>query len=240
MSRLASKLKQMTGEAAPAMGFRSASRQCEARKMLLIWNGASGSVPAGVDAVVAKVAGAEEVARLSGIAGKLPWGIVAVESKITPEQARSAGCDFVIVEPDAPVSWLAEKDIAKFVLVLGELEKLSAIRGLERLEIEGVAFGRSDGDYISLQNVMVCYTLTALRKPLLAFVSGTVNAFELKSLWDAGVDGIIVGGDGARIRAVKKLIDELPDRSKRKTDRVSALVPRVSVEPEVEGEEEDD
>jgi hypothetical protein len=87
-------------------------------------------------------------------------------------------------------------------------------------------------------------------KPLLVTAPLNLAPGELKALWEAGVDGLVVAaGDGelaARLKELRQSVSELPPRTSRKRGRAEALLPRVSgatgkvAEEEEEEEEEED
>ena len=84
-----------------------------------------------------------------------------------------------------------------------------------------------------------------LTKPLLVPVPLNVTAGELKTLWEAGVDGVMVevGTEAGRLRELRRSIGEIKFRPTRKRGKAEARLPRISVEtgtvtPDEEEEEE--
>jgi len=83
-----------------------------------------------------------------------------------------------------------------------------------------------------------------LTKPLLVSVPSNITANELKVLWEAGVDSVMIEvGDeqsAARLKELHQAIDKLVLPPRRR--KVEALLPHISGEtsPVTEEEEEED
>ena len=79
---------------------------------------------------------------------------------------------------------------------------------------------------------------TGLGQNLLAPASKTWGQDELEQLRDAGFAGIVISvGTAAEAEAlagVKKAIEQIPSRTRRKDDRPRARVPQLNVSPEVQ------
>ncbi len=86
-------------------------------------------------------------------------------------------------------------------------------------------------------------------KPLIIPAPADLTPGELKALWDAGVDGILVAVEAAKAGGFKELrqaIDALPPRAGRKGGALRVVLPRAAAEgqppapPDEEEEEEDE
>jgi len=82
-----------------------------------------------------------------------------------------------------------------------------------------------------------------ISKPLIVPVPAAITGVELKALWEAGVDGVIVEMDDAGAEELKNLrqaIDTLPPRSARKRGKADALLPHLPGEARAEPPDEDE
>jgi hypothetical protein len=78
-------------------------------------------------------------------------------------------------------------------------------------------------------------------KPLLVSVPAKVTAGELKLLWEAGVDGVVItvgAGQAGGLRGLREAVSKLSFPSPRRRGRVKARIPQINASVDVEGEEE--
>jgi hypothetical protein len=119
------------------------------------------------------------------------------------------------------------------------------LRTVDELPVDGVLISvkKEDGLPVTWQQLMLFQRASRLlAKPLLVPVPPEVTAAELRMLWQAGVDGVILelgdgrpsGGLGQLREAVNKLT--FPSRIRR--GKVGALLPKISGEAGLESEEE--
>lgn len=250
MSKLAQKLKGVAESASPAMGFRPAAMATKPRGPLLVAvlarpdvKSAKAALDAGADVLLAKTADPRLLAEIAGAAGGSPLGIEALAAdKVDMSALKEAGCDFVVFSTAAaPAGWLRLEDMARVPRVTPSVEA-TALRGLDRIAIDAVLLdNNADDEFVSVQFVMTAHFLTAaVGKPVMAMLPAAASAEDIAALWDAGVDAMVAEAAAARLRELRKSIASLPPRSRKKGGKETALLPRISVEPEPPPEEEED
>ncbi|MBI4338275.1 MAG: hypothetical protein HY683_10660 [Chloroflexi bacterium] len=256
MSKLLEQIER-AGKAPPApLGFGASQRQQKVPALVVV---AACEKP--TDAVVAAEAGANAVLFLPGKKGTValpaeagdklgttPWGVV--KSDLTSqeaEQLQSQGCDFIVVDADASLAALhdRERGPGRVLRIAADLdEKLT--RTLEDLPIDAVLVETPHQPPWTLHHLML---LSAIRllvgKPFLLGVSGTPSPWEVECLRDIGVDGLVLNADTAKregLLELRKAVNGLPQRKPR-GDRPSPLLPHVQgtmpAPPEEEEEEEE-
>jgi hypothetical protein len=260
MSRFADKLKSALQVAPPSMGFFSTARISSKPKMLLMaWANMEDfektqELREGADAVVvvsAKVPPARTLKATAKALGEIPFGIWFEGDAQNLKTLDGAGVDFVVFSPDKMP--LASIEIDKPGRVAGipfDLED-SLIRTLSELPVDAVIINSPGTAPLTLQDLMRFRRLGDwINKPLLAVVPAPITGDEIKALWDAGIDALVVSLSGENQAAFKELratLDGLTLKTKRKWMRASAIVPVVkqeeagqSEEPDEGGDEEDE
>ncbi|MEW6034097.1 MAG: hypothetical protein AB1603_04520 [Chloroflexota bacterium] len=250
MSRLVENLKRSAESAVPAMGFRAASAADKVPKLLLVVgltrpdvSTARELVESGADALLVHATDSKALAEVAQAAGKAPCGVVLKETSNAQLSAlKKSGCDFVVFSPgSSPVSWLQEEGMGKVLRVPSSAD-MASLRGLDRLPIDVVLVDQGDEqEFISVQFLMACYFLRdALRKPLLAAVPTRVSTGDVRALWEAGVDGLVVEALGDKVRELRQAADGLPVRAGRRGVKEVPVLPRLEVAALSEAEEEEE
>ncbi|MBI2854904.1 MAG: hypothetical protein HYX87_08315 [Chloroflexi bacterium] len=247
MSQLVDKLKRITEDAVPALGFRSATRQAKSQGMLLIAMlngqavaGASNIVQSGVDALLIKNASAASMSQVGKVADGRPWGIALGENRAFESSAlRKAGCDFVVFDPESPVHLLGDADLGKVLTVSSSPDRINALRGVDKVGVEIFLLDGGESEFISVRFLMACYFMAdAARKPVLASVPARIASDEVRALWEAGVDAVVVQGDAGALKQLRQIIDTLPARTRRRHGKEAALIPNMAT-PVASNEEEE-
>ena len=117
------------------------------------------------------------------------------------------------------------------------------LRTVNDLPVDAVlAGGEAPGDSLDWQSLMQLQRLSnLLSKPLLVAVPAKLTEVEIKALWEAGVDGVIAGVEGAGgLPELRRIIDGLPSRSARRRGKSEAILPRLSPQASAADEEEED
>ena len=262
MSRFIDELNRVAKATPQPMGFRAAQPASSEPRILLIASlaqiGDSDRLADGIDgadAVLLRLAKSDLAAKtLQKIAASLPdmpWGgwLEDIGAK-KMETLVEAGGDFVVFPAASRVLATPQDDkVGKILQVESSLGE-GLLRAVNDLTVDAVlttdAYGA--GDSIAWHHLMLFQRLANLLvKPLLASVPLNVTASELKTLWEAGVDGVVVGvGAGqpaGRLRELRRSIGELTFRPSRKRGKAEALLPRIGGEsspatPDEEEEEE--
>lgn len=248
------------------MGFRLAPAEVSKPKMLLVASVAADDLDgaadylAGVDAGLLAIpeldAGAEAFPKVSQAAADIPWGgwLGGMEgtSNEAVEQMVKAGCDFVVF-PAATTSLAILQDdrVGRILQVEPSLSE-GMLRTLNDLPLDAVLVaGEQQGDYpVTWHHLMLFRRFVSLvTKSVLVSVPSNMTARELQTLWDAGVDGVVVaaasGQPAAGWKELRQAIDGLVFPSSRKQGKMRALLPcpggkgtEVTTEEEEEEEEE--
>jgi len=249
MSKLIDFFNRVSGAGAPTMGFLSRKAAAPIKKLALI---AVTGVPAEpcpkADAVLVRPGEAKlTAAALKEIAAKLgdaPWGVTGGGDK------APKGSDFVVV----PVTGLTaavpqDEDTGKLIEVDSSMDD-GLLRAVNDLPVDAaiVADALEDSGPLTWHRLMIfAHVRHLITKPLVVPVAADISDADIKSLWNAGADGIMVAADAARLAALANSIAALPPRELPKKNTSDALLPRASsstgavteVEPE-EPDEDDD
>jgi hypothetical protein len=263
MSRFIDKLNRVGRVTAQSMGFRTAPSS-SAPKILLIaslaqWGDAeslAGSFE-GADAVLLRLAKSALAGKtLQKIARSLPdvpWG--GWGEDISAKEAGTmvgAGCDFVVFPASSRVAATPQDDKVGKVLQVELALDDGLLRAVNGLPVDAVlaAGGYEAGGSMAWHQLIQIQRLANLvDKPLLVLAPPDMAAGELKALWEAGADGVVVefdAGQPGRWQELRQSINELPPRTSRKRGKAEALLPRLVeektavIEEEEEEEEEED
>lgn len=262
MSRLIDAFHKASQATAPPLGFRAARPEAAAERILLIASlepGAGGS-PAdyleGASAVLLRRGKSRLTPRAVQTATAslpdIPWGIYLDDSGVKKGEVKvEAGCDFVVFPASGLITTTPPDEKVGRILQIESSMDDGLLRAVNDLPVDAVLIGDTfeGGGPLVWHQLMIFRHLTHLvSKPLIVPVPADVNGEELKALWEAGVDGVVVEVDAAKAGGLKNLrqaIDKLPPRSPHKRERLEALLPRTGEEsrpaaPPEEEEEEDE
>ena len=263
MSRLIEKFHKASQVTAPPMGFRTARTSTAAVKILLIASLDTDTIDTptdyldGADAVLMRfnkaALTAKTVQKIASSLPDIPWGLyLADDDNKKAATAAEAGGDFVVFPAASQVTTTPKDDkVGKILQVEASMDD-GLLRAINDLPVDAVLVAdtfEGNGSLVWHQLMIFQHLANLLTKPLIVGVPINVNEKELKVLWDAGVDGVIVEIDPAGAKGLKELrqaIDSLPPRSGRKRGKVNAVLPRTSSEspttppPDEEEEEEDE
>ena len=243
MSRLIDKLTKATQAALQPMGFRTAHADREETKMLVIagvkldTTGQIGDYVAGADVVWLRSGKARLSAKVIQPVIEsmpdIPCGVSLEDTGTGNAKALiKAGCDFLVFTDTSPIEAVPadDEDIGKILQVEPSLED-SMIRVINNLPVDAVLASVSYKantplawhDLMSLQRLGLLLT-----KPLLALVSPGISSSELKAIWEADVDGVVIEADPSQadlFKGIRRTISELPPRTAKKHGKSEALLP---------------
>ena len=252
MSKFAEKIQRIYRGIAPAMGFRRSAEE-ESAPLLMVASlskasagDAGGLAAAGIDAGILGIKGlsAKSFAQLAEAVGYIPLGI-SLESaeKDTVAKSIDIGCDFVVFGLKTPLEAVSKEGMGRVLKIESSLEPglVRAINGLP-LSIDAVLVA-GDEPAVTVERLLIYQRFAELLdKPLLVALSSMITADELKGLFQAGVNGLMLpeGISAEAVADLKKAAGGLSRIAKRKTG-AAALLPRLGGELEtgVEEEEED-
>jgi len=259
MSRLIEQFQKASRTAAAPMGFRTARPTELPPKIQLIATIEAGTAESPpdylrpVDAVLIRFTqtnySAKSLDKATSGLGDIPWGLYADDN----EKAAEAGGDFTVFSTASRIDRDTKDGKAGKLLEADPSMDDGLLRDINDLPVDAVIIpGEPDkkGPLIWHQMMIYQHLANMFTKPLIIYVPADINEKELKILWDAGVDGIIVEADAGKAETLKDLrqtINKLPARAGRKKGKVEARLPRIETEqarttapPDEEEEEEDE
>jgi hypothetical protein len=257
MSRLLDKIKKQTEAPAFQIGFRRTLQEAPKPTILLIARAVidkSGSPVKnieGADAVLLDASGfdltAKNLPKIVKPLGSVPWGIAIEESKDTGDTFENSGCDFVVLTPASPVNAAPKNEKTGKIMQVESSMDDGLLRALNDLPVDAVLSADSfeENGALSYHHLMILrYMAQIIKKPLLVPVPAGITKEELKALWDAGVEAVVVPVDCAKDETLKELREvaaTLPPRASHKLDIFlpSASGRRTEPEPDEEEEEEE-
>ena len=255
MSKLLDKIKKQSEAPSVQMGFRRTPAAASTPTILLIAgisaDGPTGNIKKidGADALLINIASPEQPAKnlqkITASLGDIPWGMNLEESDIVAEGLAEAGCDFVVFSPASPVSG-APKDekTGKIIQVESTLDD-GLITTLNDLPVDAVIATDIYGEAGALsyhQLMLIRYLAFLVRKPLIVPVPASVSGDELKALWDAGVEAVLVPVDVSKdenLKELKAIAVKLPPRKADKQKK-NILLPRMEEKAAPPPDEDDD
>lgn len=257
MSKLAERLRKALRVDAPAMGFGAASRAANPSLLLIaILPSASPetareAASRGADACLVTGSKPEDqqVKQVIEALGDVPCGLHV--GRVDAEMAAhlgELGVDYSVFDPDDGLATaLLESRLGHVLSLENDLSDIH-LRVLEALPLDAVLLRPRKGPLTVRQQMDLQRISSLSRKPLILPVPPQVTSAELQVLREAAVVGVAVEADSKgsldALAALRKLIDELPPRQRRREERGEAILPRVGEVPsasheEEEGEEED-
>jgi hypothetical protein len=262
MSQIIDKLNKV-GKAAPqAMGFRAGGSKSPETKILLFagleYSGDPDLIAkytSGADAVIIRMNKAEltskSLKRISDSLPEIPWGIW-LESAGTKkaDSLAGCGCDFVVFPAETRVTAVPQGETLGKILQIETALGDFLLRSINDLPADAVYAPASyEGGAIEWRHLMLFQRVSnLLNKPLLVPVPAAITADELKTVWDTGVEGVVLeaGPEQAdKLKELRKAIDEPTFKVSKKKSKADAVLPRMGSgesarAPEPDEEEEDD
>lgn len=261
MSQLIDKLNRVGKAASQPMGFRSARTVKSESRIILIASLVPGDtsrladVAASADAVLLRLVKsrltANVIQKIAGALPDIPWGGYLEDTGMKRVAALvEAGCDFLVFPAASPVAATPQEEKVGKVLQVESTLDNGSLRAINDLAVDAVliidAF-QADGSIAWHHLIKIQRLANLLTKPLIVPVPLNVADSELKAIWEAGAEGVVVEADTGKpevLEELRRAISKLPPRSARKRGKAEALLPQVSGDeakaiPD-EGEEEEE
>lgn len=258
MSRFIDKLNQVSQAVPQSMGFGTVQKVSSKSRMLIIADLAQANVSGLADYVDGADAGLLRISNLSEGAIKLreicevvsgiPWGSWLKDvGQGGIEQLVEAGCDFVVFPPaNTPLAINQDTKLGKILQVEASLSE-GLLRTVNELPVDAVlsACEQEEEHFLTWHHLMLFqHFADLLTKPLLVSVPSNVTANELQTLWEIGVEGVVVkvgvGQAGGRLEELRQIIDKLDFTSQRKGGKAEALLPYIGEKRGIVAEEEEE
>ena len=153
---------------------------------------------------------------------------------------REAGYDFLCIDPNSVQADVLLEEQLGFMFPADPAAEDSELRLLETLNLDAVLLPAVNGPLTVRQQLSLRRVALLTRKPMLVAVSDVLEGNQLRGLRDSGTVGLVVDGKADKtVAAMRKAIDELPARRRRREDRQSALVPAMGLRQSTEPEEDE-
>lgn len=241
MSRLTDLLRQVLHATPPAMGFRPTTPTKPHMVLIAALDGSpSTGTWQGAEAVILsatpKPRGFKSLAKTI----KVPWGIWL--SDVSSLQTETAQADFVVFEPDkAGLSLMLNNDLGKIMAIEPSCES-ALLHGISELPVDAIYLKRAPQEAITWLDLMQCRRLSDLiAKPLLVPIAPDTPPAQLTTLWETGVDGIVVTStEENTLNNLRLEMDKLNLPARRKWLRAHPLVPLVSPTSSITHHEEEE
>jgi hypothetical protein len=254
MSKFAEKLQRVYRGTVTSIGFRK-STEVELLPLLVVANLTKASAAeakaiagAGIDAAIVSGAGlgSKSFGQLSKAMDDVPLGLFLADAeKEDISQSVDLGGDFLVFGLKTPLEVVSREDVGKLLKIEPSLEP-SLVRAINELPltVDGVLVAGEESS-VTVERLLICQRFSELlAKPLLVTVDLSVTGAEISSLFQAGVNGLVLPEKVPveTFAELKKTIGSLPKAVKRKS-KGTALLPQLGGElrakvEEGEGEEE--
>ena len=243
MSKLADKIRNASRSEPQPLGFGSAKAAAAATMVL------AGVAPDAQAAAELAHRGADVViigspsSPAAAASGKDVTGTVAgarIAGKAANEATayREDGFDFVVFDPNNASATALLDDKIGYVLALPDDLTDNEVRTLESFRLDAIDAGALTGPLTVRRQIDLRRIFAMTRKPLMVHVDAAISVVELQALRDTNVLVAVVEG-AQNVERLRKTIDALPPRSRRKDDdRPTPLVPHNAMAEE-ESEEHD-
>ncbi len=227
MSKLAERIRRAARIDAAPLGFMAARAAKEAT-MLLGGVAKDARVAAdltkrGADfVIVLKVSPGDAKDCGDTIAG------AAIEGDADAKAFKDGGFDFVYFDPDRTSSTAVLEDNIGYVMTIPKDASDTDLRAIEAFHLDAVDIGEIKGALTVRRQMDLRRVFGLTHKPLIAAVPADISVPALQALRDTNVIAVTSdSGDG--IERLRKTIDSLPPRSRRREEeRPAPLVPRAA------------
>lgn len=254
MSQLIDRLNQVTKATVRSMGFGSQKTVSPKPRIQLIASVSqadTGSV-SGADALVLRVSdpdsGARELKKVCKAVGDVPCGgWLSNEAVKEVKSVAEAGIDFIVFPANTPLVILKgnEEKVGRILEVEASLN-IGLVRAISELPVDAIllASAAEGGGRLTWNHLMLFkYFASVVDKHLLVAVPSSVSAEELKSLWEVGVNGVVIEANTKQqakdLADLRQAVDGISFTPRQKQVVARVSLPYPAAEEEVEEEEEE-
>jgi len=238
MSKFVNKLQSLSKSSTTPIGFHPSASESKNPAMLLI-AGLSGAqvkeakivadVNADAGLILSEGPSARIVKQMVEAMGDIPLGVFVKgmsEEKIN--ELASLGGDFLVFDIKAAAAVLHKEEIGKFLMIEPSLDQ-GLVRAINSLEVDGVFISsRGEDSFVAVEHLLVCRRFVELlEKPVIMALPSLVTKAELTSLWQAGVDGVVVPSTQSveALTELKKMIGDLPRGARGRREKAGVKLP---------------
>ena len=244
MSKLVEKIRSASRSEPQPLGFGSAKVTVTPTMVLAgaaaDAAGASELAKRGADVVIVGAASSPPAAG-SGkdVAGAIAGARVAGKTANEATAYREGGYDFVVFDPNSASATALQDEKIGYVLALPADLTDNEIRTLESFQLDAIDVGVLSTPLTVRRQIDLRRIFALTRKPLMATIDAAISPAELQALRDTNVLVVMVEGADS-VERLRKTIDALPPRSRRKDDdRPTPLVPHAAMEEEADEHDHD-
>lgn len=251
MSKFVDKLKRASRSSVTTIGFHPSIAESRDPAILLI-AGLSGTqvkearivAEANADAglILSDEPSGKAVRQMVEAVGDVPLGVLVRDmNEQKMDELADSGSDFVVFDIKAAASVLHKEKLGKFLAIEPSLDQ-GLVRAINSLEVDGVFVGVPGGDSMITVERLLVYRrfVELLEKPVIAALPASVTKAELRSLWQAGICGVVTSltQSAAALTEVRKMIGDLPRGPRGRRAKAGVALPHYDVE--VAGEEDEE
>lgn len=236
MSKLADKIRKAARLDAQPLGFVTA-RVAKEATMLLGGIAADARAAAELAAHGADFVILTKAADVDGASAAAITGAV-IEGDADAKAYKEGGFDFVVFDPDKTSSTAVLEEEIGYVMIVPKDASDTDLRSIEAFQLDAIHVGEIKGTLTVRRQIELRRLFGLTRKPLLAVVPADISVPMLQALRDTNVIAVAVEG-APSIERLRKTIDALPPRARRKDDeRPTPLVPQSPAGADEEDEHE--
>ena len=238
MSKLVDKLQNVSKSSTTPIGFHPSVSELRGPAMLLV-AGLSGTqvkeakivadVNADAGLTLSEGPSARIVKQMVEAVGNVPLGVfVKGMSEERIDEVASLGCDFVVFDIRIPAAVLQKEEVGKFLMIEPSLDQ-GFVRAINSLEVDGAFISsRGEDSFVAVEHLLICQRFVELlEKPVIMALPSLVTKADLTSLWQAGVDGVVVPSTQSveTLAELKKMIGDLPKGARGRRAKVGVRLP---------------
>ena len=178
----------------------------------------------------------------------IPWGgWLRDTGSAGIKQLAKIDSDFLVFPAaNTPLAILQNDKVGKILEVEASLNE-GLLRTVDELPVDAVLLAGEMGEanFLTWRHLMLFQRFVdLLAKPLLVSIPAKVTANELQTLWEVGVNGVIVavgaGQPAEKLKELRQAIDKLTYPSPRKPRKAEALLPYIGQDKDTVVTEEEE
>jgi hypothetical protein len=169
----------------------------------------------------------------------VPVGLYLEDADNQEEKSLAEiGCDFLAFPASSRVFAPSTDKKTGHILEVDSAMDDSLLRAVNSLPVDAVLLSDTfAGGALVWHDLMIFQHLAnTLAKPLIINIPADITPEELKAVWEAGADAVVVEASAMKAGGLKKLredVGKLPPRTARKRGVVDVILPRTGGEPHV-------